>query len=120
MTNPGKMPAVETPSALPASLKLWWFFSFPIAALFAARIMWEKTVWTWSRGPQMVGFSLMHIHPIFAIVGMLFCLAVMVWLLPAIPFAIARRKIISLADVAMVACALFVAVAIVIPNNFFA
>jgi hypothetical protein len=112
--------AVQTPSALPDSLKVWWFFAFPIAALFAARIMWEKTVWTWSRGPQMVGFSLMHIHPFFAIVGTVSCLAMMVWLLPAIPYAIARRKILSVADVAMVTCAVLVAVAIVIPDNLFA
>jgi hypothetical protein len=51
------MQAVKTRSALPDSLKVWWVFAFPIAALFAARIMWEKTVGTWSRGPQMVGFS---------------------------------------------------------------
>ena len=114
------MPTVETRSASPYPLKVWWFFSFPIAALFAARITWEKTVWTWSRGPQMVGFSLMHIHPFFAIVGMVSCLAVMVWLLPAIPYAIARRKTISVTDVAMVACAVLVAAAVVIPDNFFA
>ena len=114
------MPTVETRSALPYPLKVWRFFSFPIAALFAARITWEKTVWTWSRGPQMVGFSLMHIHPFFAIVGMVSCLAVMVWLLPAIPIAIARRKTISVTDVAMVACAVLVAAAVVIPDNFFA
>jgi hypothetical protein len=40
------MPTVEKRSALPDPLKVGWFFSFPIAALFAARIMWEKTVWT--------------------------------------------------------------------------
>ena len=114
------MSAVQTPSALPDSLKVWWFFAFPIAGLFAVRIMWEKTIWTWSRGPQMVGFSLMHIHPVFAIIGMVSCLAVMVWLLAAIPYAIARRKIISVADVGMVICAVLVAVAIIIPDTFFA
>jgi ankyrin repeat protein len=29
-------------------------------ALLAARLIWEQTVWTWERGPQMVGFSLAH------------------------------------------------------------
>jgi hypothetical protein len=67
----------------------------------------------------MVGFSLMHIHPVFAIVGMMCCLAMMAWLLPAVPYAIVRRKIISVADIAMIACAVLVAVAIVIPDNFF-
>ena len=30
------------------------------AALLAGRLVWEETVWTWARGPQMVGFSLAH------------------------------------------------------------
>lgn len=29
-------------------------------AFLAARLIWEQTVWTWERGPQMVGFSLAH------------------------------------------------------------
>lgn len=88
--------------------------------VFAARVLWEKTVWTWSRGPQMIGFSLMHIHPGFAIAGIFCCLAVMVWLLLAVFYAIARRKMIRVTDVAMIASAVFVTAAIVIPDNFFA
>lgn len=63
----------------------------------------------------MVGFGLTHIHPTFAIVGMLCCLAVMVWLLPAISYALVHRKAISVADVTMIFCAAFVAVAIIVP-----
>lgn len=69
------MTTVEARSELPDPLKVWWFVSFPIAALLAARIMWDAAVWTRSRGPQMVGFSLMHVHPFFEIVGMVSCLA---------------------------------------------
>jgi len=29
-------------------------------AMLFARLIWEQTVWTWERGPQMVGFSLAH------------------------------------------------------------
>ena len=29
-------------------------------AMLASRLIWEQTVWTWERGPQMVGFSLAH------------------------------------------------------------
>ena len=28
--------------------------------IFGGRIIWEETVWTWERGPQMIGFSLAH------------------------------------------------------------
>ncbi len=68
----------------------------------------------------MVGFSLMHVHPMFAIVGVLSSVGVMAWLLPAVPCAIARRKTIGLADVARIACAVLVATAIFIPDNVFA
>jgi Ankyrin repeats (3 copies) len=30
------------------------------SAVLFARLIWEQTVWTWERGPQMVGFSLAH------------------------------------------------------------
>jgi hypothetical protein len=80
----------------------------------------EKTVWTWSRGPQMVGFSLMHIHPGLAVVGLLGFLGVMLWRLPAIPYSIVRRRAVGIVDVAMIACGLFVTVAVTIPDNFFA
>jgi hypothetical protein len=29
-------------------------------AILTGRLIWEQTVWTWRRGPQMVGFSLTH------------------------------------------------------------
>jgi hypothetical protein len=63
------------PGPLPNFLKVWWVGASPFAVLFAARILWEKTIWTWSRGPQMVGFSLWHIHSEFALVGILGSLA---------------------------------------------
>ena len=47
-----------------ARLPLWLTISgttlFIGSALLAARLIWEQTVWTWERGPQMVGFSLAH------------------------------------------------------------
>jgi hypothetical protein len=105
---------------MPDWLKVWWFCFFPLALPFALRIGWEKTVWTWSRGPQLVGFSLMHMHPLFAIAGMLFSLGVMIWLLAAIAYAIARRRKATTADFAMISAALLVAIAILIPDTFFA
>jgi hypothetical protein len=40
----------------------------------------------------MVGFSLWHIHPEFALVGILGSLALALWLLIAVSYAIARRR----------------------------
>jgi hypothetical protein len=43
----------------------WWLLALgavPLigSSLLAGRLIWEQTVWTWERGPQMVGFSLGH------------------------------------------------------------
>jgi hypothetical protein len=43
----------------------WWLLALGVVpfvgtALLTGRLIWEQTVWTWERGPQMVGFSLAH------------------------------------------------------------
>jgi len=106
-------------TALPRWLRLSWIFLAPIGFPFAARIAWEKTVWTWTRGPQAVGFSLMHIHPFFSIAGILCCVLLMVWLIPGLIYLTLRWHITSKADIAMVVLSLLVTVAIVLPDTFF-
>lgn len=44
-------PAALLLTGVPAIAGVW---------LLAMRLVWEQTVWTWERGAQMVGFSLMH------------------------------------------------------------
>jgi hypothetical protein len=91
-----------------------------LAFLLAGRIFWEKTIWTWSRGPQAVGFSLLHIHPGFAVAGGLSSLALALWLLVAVPYAIVRRREIEPWDWLMMAGAAGVIAVLVIPDTFFA
>jgi hypothetical protein len=58
---------------------------------FAARLVWEQTVWTWDRGPQMVGYSLMHWG-----LGLLLYLALLaglVWALLVLLFALFTRSL---------------------------
>jgi len=55
----------EPANRVPAARVRWWLLAsgaIPIigTALLAGRLIWEQTVWTWERGPQMVGFSLAH------------------------------------------------------------
>ena len=45
---------------LPLWLPIAGVIAFIGAAVLAVRLIWEQTVWTWERGPQMVGFSLSH------------------------------------------------------------
>ena len=108
------------PGALPNFLKIWWFFASPLAFLFAARSLWEKTIWTWSRGPQMVGFALWHIHPGFAALEALCSFAVAVWLLTAIPYVIKRRRDIEPSDWLMMVGSVLVIVILALPDTFFA
>jgi len=107
-------------SALPQWLVKSWLFLSPLGLLFAARIAWEKTIWTWTRGPQMVGFSLMHIHPLLGILGALSCSLLLLWLIPAGFCAIRRRRDVTLFDIGMLGCCLFALLAVALPDAFFA
>src|SRR5579859_3585927 len=112
--------AMQISGALPKFLKVWWVSASPFAFLFAGRILWEKTIWTWSRGPQMVGFSLWHMHPGFAFVGVLCSCAVALWLLITVPYAIMRRHDLEPWDWLMMAGTVMVIVALAIPDALFA
>jgi Ankyrin repeats (3 copies) len=55
----------ESANPSPAVNIRWWLLALgavPLigTALLAGRLICEQTVWTWERGPQMVGFSLAH------------------------------------------------------------
>lgn len=55
----------ESAKPLPAVHARWWLLAVGVVpfigtALLAGRLIWEQTVWTWERGPQMVGFALVH------------------------------------------------------------
>jgi hypothetical protein len=119
MASSGKE-ELHVQSALPRWLRLSWLFLAPIGLPFAARIAWEKTVWTWVHGPQAVGFSLMHVHPFFSIAGIVCCYLLMLWLIPAAIHLVSRWRIRSKTDVAMVVLCLLVTLAIVLPDAFFA
>jgi hypothetical protein len=113
--------------ALPRGVQLIWLCFAPVAMLFAARVAWEKTILTWEQGPQMVGFSMMHIHPIFSIFdpifsifGALCCFSIMLWLFPSAVYMFRRRRNMSLLDGLMFVSSLLIAVAMILPDTFFA
>jgi len=111
---------MQIPGALADILKMWWISASPLAFLYAGRIVWEKTILTWSQGPQMVGFALWHIHPGFAVAGTLCSFALAVWMLIAVPYAVARRREIEPWDWLMLAGTAMVILALAVPDTFFA
>lgn len=68
----------------------------------------------------MVGFALWHVHPGLALVGTLSSLAVAVWLLITIPYAIVRRGDIEFPDWLMMGCSVLVIITLSLPDTFFA
>ncbi len=102
-------------SALPRWFRVAWLVLSPIGLVFATRITWEKTVWRWTRGPQNIGFSLMHIHPFFAITGIACCYLLMLWLIAAAILVTRRWSSFSKTDGVMIVLCLFVTLAIVVP-----
>lgn len=102
-------------SALPKWLRAVWFCSSPIGFLFAARVAWEKTYLRWSHGTQAVGFSLFHVHPLFAVVGVLCVYVLMLWLVLATVLVALHWGSSSKADGAMIAFCVLVTLAVVVP-----
>lgn len=71
---------------LPLWLAIPGIVIFAGSAVLAARLIWEQTVWTWERGPQMVGFSLAHgsgaplfLFPILLVVWAFVVVTVTIW-----------------------------------------
>jgi hypothetical protein len=76
----------ELAARLPLWVRATGAIFFVGAAMLFARLIWEETVWTWERGPQMVGFSLAHgsgavllLFPVLLFVWTIVVLALSVW-----------------------------------------
>lgn len=111
---------VQTASALPRYLKLWWICASPLGLLFAARIVWEKFVLVRTGGPDLLDFSLTQLYPTFGIIAILCCFSLLVWLLQAISCLITEWRKIDVGDVVMVLLTILIALAVVAPERFFA
>jgi hypothetical protein len=66
---------------LPLWLRISGGVVFVGSAILEGRLIWEQTVWTWERGPQMVGFSLAHGLGVFLF---LFPILLVLWLAVAV------------------------------------
>jgi hypothetical protein len=100
----------------PKVLKL---IGVPIVAaawVLAVRLVWEQTVWSWERGPQLVGFSLMHSG-----LGVLLVLVLyggLLWLGIVLITAVAKRSFGGKLSLALVLAYALAWAVILIPYGF--
>jgi len=99
---------------------LWAFGAFALigSAALAARLIWEETVWTWERGPQMVGFSLAHG---FGAILLLFPWLLLLWTVVALILTIwnlIRKKVVSWTRWVALGVAFSLFVVLSLPESF--
>src|SRR2546425_10218273 len=68
-----------------------WWLVYPGTALLLGRQLYEVTYLTWKAGPQMVGYSFVHLHPALFLFGMASYLGAYCWLLATVVLAAVRR-----------------------------
>ena len=69
----------------------WWFVYLPFAGL-EIRMLWEQTWLTWTQGGQMIGFSLIHVYPVFFFLGVLGAMGTALWVLVVVTMLGLRRN----------------------------
>lgn len=79
----------------PAAMRIWGWCVAPGVWFLAIRLWWEATVLTARSGPQMIGFTFMHMSPL-ALPVMLSAFLAQVWLLIMvvwIAYSLLRRRV---------------------------
>ena len=87
---------------MPRVLRVVGLYLCPAAAPLVLRLLWEMAALTWQRGPQMVGFTLLHVHPVPAIIAALCWMAVAAWLIAALSLRAIGRISFSRLDCVVV------------------
>ena len=108
----------EDSKPLPKWLRLIWLFAAPLGISVSARILWEKTLLTAREGEQMIGFSMIHIHPGFFFSGLLCSVILLAWILPTTYYAIRARMHLQIYDYVMLAGSFFVCLSMFLPDNY--
>ncbi|HSE22046.1 MAG TPA: hypothetical protein VLB68_10320 [Pyrinomonadaceae bacterium] len=89
------METFDQPKRFPKVLTvIWWFVYLPLVAL-EARLLYEQTWLTYTRGEQMIGFSIAHQFPELLLFGLAGWLGSILWCIVALLFILRRRYQIS-------------------------
>jgi len=73
-------------------LVVWWWVAALLSAPLYFRLLWEMTLLTWKRGPQMIGFTLIHNHTYFFGVGIIGFMLALAWLPSAVIYIVVKNK----------------------------
>ena len=76
---------------VPRWLQVSWLFVYPGTVVLVGRQLYEVTYLTWKSGPQMVGYSFVHLHPALFFFGLLSCVGSYAWVLATTILAALRR-----------------------------
>ena len=96
---------------------LTWIGSILVlgAALFAAELVAEQTIFTWALGTQMVGFALFH--SIWGPLGALFVCLAGAWVLVFLAVAAIRRSIGSRVNLVLIGVFALSVGALLVPHG---
>lgn len=105
-----------TPKGFPTAWRTIGYVFFGASALFVGRIVFEETVLTWTNGPQMVGFALMHgAAPLILIAGFIGLPCGLLWMLVSLVLLFRRRFRVPLVDWLPVALLPFMVMMLLVP-----
>lgn len=86
------------------------------AALFVGRIVYEETILTWTNGPQMVGFAMMHgAVPVFLLSGLIGVPGSLLWMIVSLVWLFKKKFGIPPADWAPIISLIILAALLFIP-----
>jgi hypothetical protein len=64
-------------------LSISWWLLYPGILAWLVRMVYERSLLTWTRGPQMGGFTFYHQHPFFFLISAISILLCRLWLILA-------------------------------------
>jgi len=76
----------------PLWLAVPWCLAAPGTAYLIARSLYEETLLTWQRGPQMVLFGFIHAEAAFALLCFASVALMVLWVLTATVWAVVTRR----------------------------
>lgn len=109
------METFEQPKGFPKFVTvIWWVVYLPLLAL-EARLLYEQTWLTYTRGEQMIGFSMAHQFPELLLIGLAGWLGCILWCIVALVFMLRRRYQTSIVSRLQFALALTTVLLMIVP-----